>query len=248
MKPDVIDTRVLGAVRFVDAATQGQVSDGLKVDSTQGGLRRNRSGLWVIITAAGLEAHTTAFDAPPAAPAVGTVPMTLTVTDPSGRYLSRTATLLLPRDPNPGNSGQAASLFQAVDVPLYPSPAAPVSPGWAVIRAHVQNQATKLPLQSALLRVLRTPDKTVLARGLSDDRGEALVVVPGIPVTTFNTGNGPPLATEVNVSVEAIFDKDAGPAIDPESVEANGALPKASLPLKLTAGRELPVTLEVTVV
>jgi hypothetical protein len=248
MTPDLIDTRVLGAVRFVDAATQGQISDGLAVASTQGGLRRNRSGLWVIMTAAGLEAHTTAFDAPPAAPPVASVPMTLTVADQSGRYLPRASTLMLPRDPNPDNAGQATSLFQAVNVILYPSPGAPVSPGWAVIRGHVQNKVTHAPLAGALLRVLRSSDSVVLARGICDDRGEVLVVVPGIPVTTFNTGSGTPLSTQVDVSVEAMFDKDAGPVIDPEAVEAKAGLPKASSAQKLSAGGELRLSMEITLV
>jgi hypothetical protein len=247
MTPDLIDTRVLGAVRFVDGATQQQISDGLAVDSTQGGFRRNGSGLWVILTAAGLEAHTIAFDAPPAAPPVASVPMTLTVADQSGRYLPRAATLMLPRDPTPANADQPASLFQAVNVILYPSPTAPVSPGWAVIRAHVQNKATQAPLQGALLRVLRTPDSQVLARGVSDDRGEALIAVPGIPVTTFSSGaGGPALATEIDVSVEASFDKDAGPVIDPDAVEAKAGLPKVTSPQKLAAGRQLPITMEIT--
>jgi hypothetical protein len=240
MTPELFDARVLGAVRFVDNATQGQISDGLAVISTLGDLRKNRSGLWVIWNASGLEAHTTVFDHPPAAPPVGSVAMALTVTDQTGRYLPRSATVALPRDPDPKNADQPASLFQAASVILYPSPAAPVSPGWAVIRAHVQDAATKGPLQSALLRVLRTSDSIVLARGMSDDRGEALVVVPGIPVTTFNTGNGAPLATEVDVTVEAIF--------DPEAVEGKAGLPKASSPEKLAAGRELPLLLEISLV
>jgi hypothetical protein len=249
MTPDLIDTRVLGAVRFVDAATQGQVSDGLAVSSAQGGFRRNRSGLWVIITAAGLETHTIAFDSPPAAPPVASVPVTLTVADQSGRYLPRATTLMLPRDPDPNHADQAASLFQAVNVNLYPSPVSPVSPGWAVIHAHVQNKATQAPLQGALLRVVRTSDSVVLSRGISDDRGEALVVVPGIPVTTFNVGAGSPLSTEVAVSVEAIFDKDAGPVIDPDAVEAKAGLPKATSPQKLAAGRELRIVpMEITLV
>jgi hypothetical protein len=246
MTLELFDTRVLGAVRFVDNATQGLISDGLAVSSPQGDLRKNRSGLWVIWNAVGLEAHTAVFDAPPAAPPVGSVAMPLTVTDQTGRYLPRNATLALPRDPDPAHADQAASLFQAANVVLYRSPAAPVSPGWAVIRAHVQNAATKAPLESALLRVVRTSDSVVLARGMSDDRGEALVVVPGIPVTTFNTGNGPPLATEVDVTVEAIFDAKAGPVIDPEAVEGKAGLPKASSPEKLTAGEEMPLLLEIT--
>jgi len=239
MIPEVFDTRVLGAVRFVDSATQSQVSDGLSVEST-GDLRPNRSGLWVIWNAPGLADHTTVFLAPPAAPAAGSVDLPLSVKDLSGRYLPRNATVKLPRDP-------ADVLFEAANVTLYCSPAAPVSPGWAVIRASVKKTADDTRLESALLRVVQTTDSKVLARGLTDDRGEALVVVPGIPVTTFNTGDGAPLATEIDVTVEAIFDKDAGKVIDPEVVEAKAGLAKASSPVKLAAGRTLTLALKVPV-
>jgi hypothetical protein len=107
---------------------------------------------------------------------------------------------------------------------------------------------THAPLAGALLRVLRSSDSVVLARGICDDRGEVLVVVPGIPVTTFNTGSGTPLSTQVDVSVEAMFDKDAGPVIDPEAVEAKAGLPNASSAQKLSAGGELRLSMEITLV
>lgn len=240
MTPELLDRRVLGAIRFVDASTASTVQDGLSVKSPQADLRRNLSGLWVIWNAPGLEAHTTVFDKPPAAPPLGSVAVTLTVADNARRYLSRNVTIGLPRDP-------AGPLFQPVDVALYPAPAAPVMPGWAVIRAHISNAATSQGLGGALVRVVRTSDHQVLARGMSDSRGEALVVVPGIPVTTFNTGDGPALSTEVDVTVETIFDPAAGAVTDPEAVESKAGLPSASSAQKLAAGRELAVSLAVTV-
>lgn len=246
MMPETVDNRVLGAVRFVDAATNAQISDGISVAAPQADLRKNRSGLWVIWKMAALEAHNAAFDAPPAAPALGSVAMALTVSDSTGRYLARNATVMLPRDANAQHADKAASLFQAAEVKMYCSPAAPVSPGWAILRAHVQDAASKQPLAGALLRTVRTADSVVLARGISDSRGEALVVVPGIPVTTFNTGHGPPLATEVDVTVEAWFDKTAGPVIDPDAVEGKAGLPKTSSPEKLAARQSLTVLLEIS--
>jgi hypothetical protein len=247
MTPELLDRRVLGAVRFVDASTASTVQDGLSVQSAQADLRRNLSGLWVIWNAPGLEPHTAVFDQPPAAPPLGSVAVTLTVADNAARYLARHVTIPLPRDPAAANADHPVSLFQPVDVALYPAPAAPVMPGWAVIRAHISNAATNQGLAGALLRVLRTADQQVLARGMSDSRGEALVVVPGIPVTTFNAGDGPALATEVDVTVEAIFDPAAGAVTDPEAVESKAGLPRASSAQKLAAGRELAIGLAVTV-
>jgi hypothetical protein len=233
---DLIDRRVLGAVRFVDAATATGVVEGLSVQSAQAALRRNFSGLWVIWNAAGLEAHTVAFVAAPPTPALGSIAVQISVSDAARRYLPRNATIHLPLDP-----------VQAIDVKLYRAPSSAISPGWAVIRAHVKNAATNNPLPGALLRVVRTADKVVLARGMSDERGEALVVVPGIPVTTFNSGAGPALTTEVDVTVEAIFDPAAGAVGDPDSVEAQAGLPTASAPQKLVARQEFTMELAVTV-
>ena len=92
-----IDTRVLGALRCVDAATRVQVGTPLDVRIAGATVRRNRSGLYVIVRAeaplspAALAAHEAAFDTPPATPAVGDVTLTVTVSDPSGRYLPRGA-------------------------------------------------------------------------------------------------------------------------------------------------------------
>ena len=247
MMPEMLDRRILGAVRFLDAATMGKIGDSLLVDSPVADLRKNRSGLWVIWNVPGLEAHTAEFDQPPGTPALGSIQFTVQVADPAGRYLSRAATIHVPRDPSPSNVDQAGSLFQPVDVPMYPSPSAPLSPGWAVIRAHVKDATTGAALAGALLRVLRTSDNQVMARGMSDARGEALVVIPGIPVTTFNTGNGPVLATEIDVNVEAIFDPGAGAITDPDAIEGHAGLPSISSAQKIAAGRTVAVELAVTV-
>jgi hypothetical protein len=244
---ELIEHRVLGAVRFVHAVTGGKVADGLVVRSETAVLRRNRSGLWVIWNAPGLEAHTEVFDQPPDLPALGSVTFSLTVSDPLRRYLPRAAAIPLPRDPTVAQAHSAGSLFQPVDVPLYLTSVASISPGWAVIRAHVKNAGTGAPLVSALVRVLRVSNGQVVARGMSDDRGEALLVVPGIPVTTFNVGVGPVLATEIDVTVEAIFDPVAGTFTDPDAVESRVGLPSASSPRKLAAGRTLALELAVTV-
>jgi hypothetical protein len=244
---ELLDRRVLGAVRFADAATSTRIVDGLIVESPHADLRKNRSGLWVLWSVAGLEAHTLAFDSPPAAPPLSSVSVELTVSDASRRYLARKATIRLPRDPDVTHNDQAGSLFQPIDVKLYPAPNAPVSAGWAVIRAHLRNNATNAPLRGAVLRVVRISDGHIIARGMSDDRGEALVVVPGIPITTFNAGHGPPLSTEIDVNVEAIVDPGAGVVPDPDQVEAAGGLPSVSAPHKLAAGRELSTAFAVAI-
>lgn len=244
---DTLDRRVLGAIRFVDSATRNRVEGGLTVESPQAVLRVNRLGLWVIHEANGLEAHTKQFESQPAAPPLESIAVTLTVNDPAGRYLARRATVRLPRDPDPAKANRPESLFRPIDIALFRAPASAASPGWAVIRAHVKNSGTGAPLGGALLRVIRARDSQVLAQGLSDSRGEAMLIVPGIPVTTFNNDGGPPLATEVNVNIQAIFDPAASGVVDPDAIDPGAGLPTASVSVNLAARREVAVQLAITV-
>ena len=261
MRLELADRRVLGAVRFLDAATRLPVGTPLAVAADGLRLVRNRQGLYVLVEAPGLESHAASFPAAPPHPAVGGLRVELTVHDPGGRYLPRSLALDLPRDPDPAHGDQETSLFRSVDVPLYPAPAASVAPGWAVIRATVVRAGSRAPLAGALLRVVRTSDNAVLARAVSDWRepvqGEALVAVPGIPITTWGDGEPeePVLVNEVPVTLEAyfdpLFDPAAGPAgkpPDPDRMELlRLGLPSAKADLKLASGRSETKTLTVAV-
>ncbi|KQU77071.1 MULTISPECIES: hypothetical protein [unclassified Rhizobacter] len=256
-----VERRVLGAVSFVDASTRVRV-DGL-LDARMDGarLQRNRSGLYVIVQAdaAALAAHADAFEAAPALPAAGSVTLTLRVDDPSGRYLARSFSVALPRDPLPANAAQPDSLFRAIEVPLYPAAAAAVGANWSVLRIAVREGISGDALGGTLLIV--TSGGNTLARGLSDWRGEALVAVPGVPVTTWSDAPGAVVVSEINAQVEAVFPGSGGtrtsaaqlragrapsplPRIDPEAVEAQrAALPRSVQALALAAGRSQSLSL-----
>lgn len=254
MRREILDDRVLGAVRFVDGVTRQGVTRALRV--TAPGVRwlRNRRGLWVVARAPGLGAHTTAFRKPPARPALGSVTVTLTVRDPAGSYLARRAVLRLPRDPTPD---AGASLFEPFEVPLYPAPAAAVFPSWALVRASVAAASGGAPIAGALLRVVLASATEPAGRGLSDGRGEALVAVPGIPVTTWSNDDGggrgrrrpdesPVMVSEVPASVEAVADPAADAPPDPDDLETRRAsLPSTTSSLALAPGRTLAVELAV---
>jgi hypothetical protein len=244
---ELLDRRVLGAVSFVDAPTGLPIAAPLQVRAEGARFVRNRRGRYVVFAAPGLETHLEAFEAPPALPARGSVTLELTVSDPGGGYLPRRHTLRLPLDPDPDHAAEPDSLFRAAEVPLLPAPTARTAPGWAVIRASVTATGSAQPLGGALIRVVRTSDAVRLALGMSDHRGEALVAVPGIPTTTFDAGNGPVLATDVEVTVETFFDPDqVGTIPDPTALEANRAgLRSSSTPARLAAGRVLATRLEV---
>lgn len=258
MRLEAVERRVLGAVRFLDATTLLPVRSPLAVGGDGLRLLRNRQGLYVLVEAPGLAEHTVSFPAPPPNPGVGGLRAELSVSDPGGRYLPRGLTLRLPRDPDPEHAEQEGSLFRPVDVLLYPAPAASVAPGWAVIRATVVRAGTGAPLAGALLRVARKSDGLVLARALSDWRepvqGEALVAVPGVPITTWGDGkpNAPVLVNEVPVSLAAFFDPAfdpaAGRAPDPDRLELlRAGLPSAQVDLSLASGRTEKQTLTVAV-
>jgi hypothetical protein len=232
---ETLDRRVLAALRFRDAVTGSTVTGPLDVRASGARWIRNRRGWWVLASAPGLEAHATSFAAPPAAPPVGSVALAVRVADPGGRYLPRVAALALPRDPDPLKAARPESLFQPVEVELFPSPAAPVSPNWAVLRVSAANADG--PLAGALVRVVRkAAPGTVLGRGMTDGRGEGLVAIAGIPVTTWEEGQGSVLATEVEARVDLFWQAGAGPP-DPEAL---GRIKKATktATVKLASGRD----------
>ena len=119
MDASPVKRRVLGALRCVDATMLMPIDEPLSVSAPGARLLRNRSGLYVIQSWTRLATHEDVFEAPPAAPAVGSESLVLDVRDLSGRYLSRRVAIALPRDPTPANLGLAGSLFRPVDVPMY---------------------------------------------------------------------------------------------------------------------------------
>ena len=242
-----VERRVLGAVRFVDAATLLPVLEPLVVDAvrvtpnarpTRVRWLRNRSGCYAIADVPGLEAHRDAFANPPDTPASGSVRVDFAVRDPARRYLARRGRIDLPRDAAPEDAGESESLFRIVDVPMYRAPAAAFRASWAVVRASVPGDTADAGLGGALIRIARadTPND-VLARGLTDDRGEALVIVTGLASTVSPDGDGPVLTMKVEARIEVIADPN-GPAIpDPDDLEERrDTLRRLTASATLTAG------------
>jgi hypothetical protein len=229
------DRRVLAAVLFVDGVTGAVIDTPLVIEGSGLGWLRNRRAFWVLTAAPGLEAHVTSFAGPPATPPVGSVRHTVTMRDPAGRYLPRLTTLALPRNPDPADADQSDSLFQPIVVPLYPAVTARLATGWAVLRLTVTGGAPGSRLRGALLRVRRAADGPVLARGLSDDRGEALVPVPGIPVTTWSEEPDAVIVNEIDAILQVIPNPGPGVVADPDALEA--LAPSKTVNLKLASGR-----------
>jgi hypothetical protein len=69
----------------------------------------------------------------------------------------------------------------------------------------VLDRNTNERLPWTLLRV-RNQAGNIIATGLADWRGEALLVIPGIPLYMPASGAGPALTSEIVVRVQAFFD------------------------------------------
>ena len=251
-----VEWRVLGALRPVDGTTGIVLRGMLEVSAAGARVVRNRSGLYVIHEWTRLASHAAAFEAPPALPAAGSERLEIVLRDPTGRYLPRLASIALPRDPL---AAGADSLFAAVDVPLYPSAIAGLGTNWTELRARVSDSADGAALGSALLRVVA--GGTVLARGMSDWRGEALVPVVGVPVTTWSEDENAVVVSSIAATVEVHFDPALGsrtaaaevragrqPAVrrlvDPADIEARRAvLPTTQQNVSLAARGALNLNL-----
>jgi hypothetical protein len=231
-----IETRVLGALRLVDASTGVDIDTPLVLRALDGHARfvRNPSGLHVIAFWSTLAAHEAAFVTPPNEPDVGAFELPISITDPAGRYLPRRVTVALPCEPDPDNADDEGSLFRPVLTPMYPAAAAATGPNWSVVRVSVTDQASGDALGGAFLNARRNGD--VLGRGLTDGRGEGLLALPGIPMLTFGDDDEAVVVEEITVTVGAVFDPDQGtrigaaalragarppvPVVDPDALEA----------------------------
>lgn len=270
---ETIDQRYLGAVRFVDNTTRGIVRRPLHIEAQ--GLRFviSQSHLHVIASAKGLENHLSSFDNPPDQPGVESLEFHLTISDPLQEYLPRTKAIKLPRNPDPESDN---SLFQPIKISMFSSATGRLSSNWSIIRASVidaEKADPEVPIPGALLRIIREDENKLIGSGVTDKRGEVLIVVPGIPTTNFVTEEGQPddewLAsgdvvekkTPVNLNVvlpEEIDKKFVWP-VNPEKLEEkyddppikfktqkNGAL-KTNEKLKLKTGETQKIKLFVKV-
>ncbi|MGH6904373.1 MAG: hypothetical protein ACREIR_16695, partial [Geminicoccaceae bacterium] len=86
------------------------------------------------------------------------------------------------------------------------------------------------------------------ARGLSDERGEALVPVAGLPVSRPGQAPGDgPVTDETPVTLSVFADADQPWPVDPDQLEALPAVAvEPSSALRLRAGRLLAIVLRLT--
>jgi hypothetical protein len=117
------------------------------------------------------------------------------------------------------------------------------------------------------LRVVDDSEGEVLSSGISDERGEALVIVPGVPITKFaddededdggpDNGNGlddeeddgeepPVMVTTLPVRLEVSLDATGNWPVDPDVLEQQHAANlQQSVALTLKTGRTETVAID----
>ena len=255
-----VDRRILGAFVCVDAITGASVVNPMTVTSPQWRVKPNRSGIYVIFDGPGFRPLTTQF-LPDASWPQAPTSFEVTLQDPSRRYLPRRAMVKAPlKVPAIASSATASatnpaavaalqdstSVFDPQEVPLYPAPSAPVGPGWAVIHVSVTG-ASGAGLPWAVLQFTRG-DTSAVTTCQADASGEALLAVPGIPIsavqTSATTTGGPVTSTTIAVTVTAYFDPaiptPAGWIPDTDAFNISASTVKSSSQsVQLGAGQEL---------
>ena len=210
-----VDRRVLGGFSFVDAITSIVITVPLTVTSQQLQVKRNYSGVYAIFDGPGFHGHTGEF-----IPAGDWGPVQLfeiAVRDPSLRYLPRRAQVQAPQK-------LVAGTFAIQQVLLYPTPSSPVELNWAVVRAVVvSTSGTPLPWSAVEVLLI---DKSVAAKGVADERGQALLAVPGMGIQVTSHATDPVTEATTAVTVQAWFDpgvlkQPAGWAPNPDDILGN---------------------------
>jgi hypothetical protein len=191
---ETVDRRVLGGFMFVDASTGQPIDAPVTVASSQMKVRANHSGIYAIFDAPGFRALTTQFI--PTTPWPALQNFEISVSDASLRYLPRRAQVQAPRV----LTGVAAPQ----PVPLFPGPGSTVEPNWAVVRVSVRSNANA-SLPFSVVRVIQAPN-TVMATGMADQRGEALLAVVGLGLQVSSTDTDPVTETTTAVTIQAWFD------------------------------------------
>ena len=263
---DRLERRVLGAIRLIDATTGRPLHRPLSVSAEGVRFLVNRAQLYVISQAPGLEAHSAAFAAPPETPTTGSAPIEITIDDPLGEYLPRRATIPLPRSAAPG--ADEPDLFAPEAVSVLPSPNAALRQNWSGVRLSLR-LADDRPVRGALINLRRhagdeDPDggeEELVASGLSDERGEALVILPGLPVSrsagASEPGEEPPPDTddgevttpETPVTLEIVVDPDLPWPVDPTRLMANRAQWRRAVEdgtVDLATGRVVHLNLQIS--
>lgn len=204
---ELLDRRVLGALRFTDALggpVRGPVA--LRpVGIAEGAFAwmRKPTGEIVVTRAPGLGAHVSAFEAPPPPPpALGSIAITLDLLPSDLRLSPRRAVIALPRSADPLAPG---NVMTAREITLPPSPRAEVTGLAAGLMVTLRRDDDGRRIEGALVRARPAGgDETV---ALTNAAGEALLLIAGLPLAA--PGPGATVQPETEVEIDAVVPLDA---------------------------------------
>lgn len=199
---EFLDRRALASLVFVDAVGRPVLTP-VRVTAPGVRLLVKRPGELVVLDAPGLATHSAAFEAPPAMPAIGaaTVQLDLVPADPA--LGARRYALALPRDPDPTHTANANSLFRSIEIVLLPAPSGTLTGLVAALRVHVSRADDGRAIEGALLR-LRPEGGRPQTLALTDAAGDALLLVPGVPLSS--PGMGGVVLADIGAELDAVID------------------------------------------
>jgi hypothetical protein len=192
---------------------------------------------------------------------VGAVTLQLDIRPTDPALGARRAAVALPRDPDPAHADQADSLFRPIRIALLPTPMAALTGLTAALCVTVRRADDARRIEGALVR-LRPAGGRPEARAMTDAAGDALLLVPGVPLASPGAGAvvRPDIAADLDAVVDPVlarFHRDAEIAeardaarrlvrgfIDPDDLA--GRLGGAATPaqaVRLEAGRTRTATI-----
>ena len=185
-------------------------------------------------------------------PSPTTTPPITTTAQPTTTVAGATTT------PSPTTTSQAAMPqplpgMVPQDVYVYPTPAAPIAPNWAVIRASVlSNASPPAPLPWAVIQVsgVGNPPPT----GVTNQGGETLLAVPGLGLKLSSASTGSVTETTTPATVTAWFDpsvlsQPVGWVSNPDDILvslSSGQWKRASQSVQLGPGQTVYVNLTIS--
>jgi hypothetical protein len=200
-RPEWSERRILAAIIFLDALGR-RVRVPVAASAPGVAIRQKEPGMLIVADAPGLADHVTSFAAPPAVPAVGSVELSLDLIPADPTLAPRAAVVPLPRDPDPAAAANANSLFRPQEIVLWPSPLAGPTGLAAALRVTLRRAGDGRRIEGAVVRV--QPEGRPPALALTDAAGEALLLVPGVPLAT--PGDGAVVLPDIGATVMARVD------------------------------------------
>ena len=252
---DLLDRRALAHLRLLDVFGRPVILP-VRISGDSISSIRKKDGSIAIVEAPGFEAYCASFNAP-SSPARGSKRVALDLEPATPELCPRRFDLALPRDNDPANASQAGSLFSPVEIEMLPGAAARPSGSACVLRATVRRKSDKKLVEKALVRA-RSEDEKFEARGVTDSRGEAVLLFPSLPISFPGAGANVRSDIEVrlvvtvdpaSVQFNALpdFPRVAGPQppfADPDALGSAAVDFTSGTPATIAAGREVSIDLE----